>query len=67
MYIKKESVVIGFNYSSFKDAVKKIEQEKFAELEKDINQVKAFIEKALTLSLESSANMTRMNYPGVEL
>ena len=57
----------GFNYSNFKDAVRRIEQEKFAELERDINQVKAFIEKALTLSLESSANVSRMNYPGVEL
>lgn len=57
----------GFNYSSFKAAVKRIEQEKFAELEREINQVKAFVEKALTLSLESSANTARMNYPGVEL
>jgi hypothetical protein len=57
----------GFNYNSFKEAVRRIELEKFAELERDINQVKAFVEKALTLSLESSANVARMNYPGVEL
>jgi len=57
----------GFNYNSFKEAVRRIEQEKFAELERDINQVRAFIEKALTLSLESTSNTSRMNYPGVEL
>lgn len=57
----------SFNYNSFKEAIKKIEQEKFAELENEINQVKIFIEKALTSALECSANTTRVNYPGVEL
>jgi hypothetical protein len=31
----------------------------------DIEKVKAFVEKALTLCLESSANMSRTSYPAL--
>lgn len=58
---------MAFNYESFKNALRKVEEEKFAILKKDIEQVKAWVEKMLTLSLESTANMSRTNYSGVDL
>lgn len=57
----------GFNYDNFKEALKRVQDENHARLMQDIEKVKAFVEKALTLCLESNANMSRMNYPGVEL
>lgn len=57
----------GFNYNNFKEALRRVEQENHAKLMQDIEKVKAFVEKALTLCLESNANLSRMNYPGVEL
>lgn len=59
--------MLGFNYNNFKDAVKRSEEEKHEELTKDVNQVRAFVEKILTLSLDNCANKARTNYPGVEL
>lgn len=59
--------MIGFNYNSFKEALKKVEQERYEQLQRDIVQVKAFVEKALTLFLESSANVSRVNYQGIDL
>lgn len=56
-----------FNYESFKRALKRVEEEKFALLKKDIEQVKAWAEKMLTLSLESTANISRTNYLGVDM
>lgn len=57
----------GFNYDNFKAALKRVQDENHARLMQDIEKVKAFVEKALTLCLESNASMSRMNYPGVEL
>lgn len=57
----------GFNYDSFKEALRKVQEENHTRLLQDIEKVKAFVEKALTLCLESNANTARMNYPGVEL
>lgn len=59
--------MLGFNYNNFKEAVKKNENEKHEELTKDVNEVRSFVEKMLSLSLDSSANRARTNYPGVEL
>lgn len=59
--------MLGFDYNSFKEALKKVQEERHALLMQDIEKVKAFVEKALTLCLESSASMSRVNYPGVEL
>lgn len=56
-----------FNYENFKRALKRVEEEKFALLQKDIEQVKAWVEKMLTLSLESNANLSRTNYLGVDM
>jgi len=57
----------GFNYNSFKEALRKVEHENHVKLMADIEHVKALVEKGLTLFLESSANTSRMSYPGVEL
>lgn len=57
----------GFNYNKFKEALRNAEKENHARLMIDVEKVKAFVEKMLTLCLESSANLSRMNYPGVEL
>lgn len=56
-----------FNYEKFKNALRKVEEERFLALKKDIEQVKAFVEKALTLCLESTANMSRTSYSGVDI
>lgn len=56
----------GFNYKSFKEALLRVEQENHARLMDEIEKVKAFVEKSLTLFLESSANLARMDYPGIE-
>lgn len=56
----------GFSYESFRAAVLKAKEESHIVLMEDIEKVKAFVEKALTLSLESNANIARMNYPGID-
>lgn len=56
----------GFNYQKFKEALRRVEQENHARLMEDLEKVKAFIEKSLTLFLESSVNLARMDYPGLE-
>lgn len=53
------------NYETFKKAVKSVEEENHKVLLFDIEKVKAFVEKMLTLCLESTANRTATNYPGV--
>lgn len=56
----------GFNYDSFKAALKRAQDESYAILMKDIQIVKAHVERWLTLFLDSNANLSRMNYPGIE-
>jgi len=58
--------MLGFNYESFKAALKKAQDESYAILMKDIEIVKANVEKWLTLFLESSSNVARMDYPGID-
>lgn len=55
-----------FDYKSFKEALKRVQDENHAVLMEDIAKVKAFVEKALTLFLESNTNLARMEYPGIE-
>lgn len=59
--------MLSSSYNNFKNAVKAAEAEKHEELTSEVNQVRAFIEKILTLSLDNCANIARTNYPGVEL
>lgn len=56
----------GFDYDKFKAALFKAKEDSHAVLMEDIEKVKVFVEKALTLCLESNANMSRVNYPGVD-
>lgn len=58
--------MLGFNYASFREALRKVQEENHARLMDEIKRVKAFVEKSLTLFLESSANLARLEYPGVE-
>lgn len=57
----------GFNYNSFKLALKKAQEESYAKLLVEIDVVKAHIEKALTLWLECSATRANVSYPGVDI
>lgn len=59
--------MLGFDYNRFKEALKRVEEENHKRLMQDVDKVKATVERALTMCLESSANMSRANYPGVEL
>ena len=59
--------MFNFNYENFKGAQKEAGQENHNALMDDIEKVKAFVEKGLTMFLESSANRANTNYPGVEL
>lgn len=59
--------MLGFNYNEFKAAIKRVEEERFEILKKDIDHVKEVVERAITMALDCSANKARMNYPGVEL
>ena len=54
--------MLGFDYNSFKEALKKVQEENHVRLMQDIEKVKAFVEKTLTLFLESSSNMSKVNY-----
>lgn len=56
--------MLGFNYNSFKEALHRVQEENHLRLMEDIEKVKAFVEKALTLFLESSANTSRVSYSG---
>lgn len=58
--------MVGFNYENFKAALKRAQDESYAILMKDIQIVKAHVEKWLTMFLESSSNLARMDYPGLE-
>lgn len=59
--------MLGFNYKGFKEALNRAQEENHAVLMGEIAKVKAFIEKYLTLFLESNANLARVDYPGVEV
>lgn len=58
--------MLGFNYENFKAALKRAQDESYAILMKDIEIVKARVEKYLAMFLESSSNFARMDYPGLE-
>lgn len=59
--------MFGFNYNEFKAGIQKVKEEKYNELVNELNQMQNFFEKILTMSLESTANIARMNYPGIDL
>lgn len=53
------------NYESFKEAVDNVKKEEHKLLMFDLEKVKAFVEKVLTLCLESNTNKTLTNYHNV--
>ena len=59
--------MLGFNYENFKNALKSEEEKRYSELKKDISHVSQAIEKMLDMILNSTSNMARMQYPGVDL
>ncbi len=59
--------MLGFDYNRFKAALKKTEQDNYEKLLCEVQKVKIFVEKVLTLCLESNASMARTSYPGIEL
>lgn len=64
---EKENYMFGFDYNSFKEALKRVQEENHARLMEDIEKVKTQVEKILTLCLESSSSLSRAAYPGIEL
>lgn len=59
--------MFNFNYENFKGALRNVEQDSHALLMEDIEKVKAFVEKVLTKCLESTSNLARTDYPGLEI
>jgi len=57
----------GFDYNKFKEALNVAKMQKYEELKDDINKTKAFVEKMLTLSLESNSNISKATYHGIDL
>lgn len=56
-----------FDYDNFKESLKNSEINYQEQLMDDIEKVKAFVEKGLTLFLESSSNSASMCHPGVDI
>ncbi len=55
------------NFEKFKLALKKVEEEKYDELQKDVKKVRNVVEKILKMALENTAQVTRMTYAGTEM
>lgn len=59
--------MIGFNYNSFKEAIKRAQEDSHRILMEDIDKVKAVMEKGLAMVMECSTSQTRAAYPGVDI
>jgi len=55
------------SFKKFKLALKKAEDERQAELQKDIVKVRNVVEKILTMAMENTASVSRANYAGLEM
>ena len=55
------------NIEKFKNALKKVEEEKYEELQKDVKKVRNTIEKILKMALENTAQLARTNYCGMDM
>ena len=58
--------MLNFSYG-FKKGLYRVEEGKENQLKKDLDSVKAFVEKCLTACLESTSNMARTTYTGIDL
>ena len=54
-------------FEKFKNALKKVEEEKYATLQEDIKKVKNIVEKILTMAFENTAQVSRASYAGMEM
>lgn len=59
--------MFNFNRDKFDVALKKAQEKENVLLMNEVDQVKKFVEKALTMCLESTANMSRVSYPGIDI
>ena len=59
--------MLRFDYTRFKQALKEAEARKYEELKKDLKQVMAFIEKAISCCLESTSHTARTKYLGIDI
>lgn len=59
--------MLNFSYEGFKKALYRVEEGEEGKLQKDLDQVKAFVERCLTACLESTANQARTNYSGIDM
>ena len=56
-----------YSFEKFKEALKKREEERFLALKEEVKKVRAFIEKILTMCLESTSSLARTNYNGLDM
>ena len=54
-------------FEKFKNALKKAEDERHEELQNDVKKVRAAVEKFLKMAMESTANVARTQYTGLEM
>ena len=54
-------------FEKFKMALKKAEEQKYEELQKDLKKVKTVIEKILSMAMENTASVARTKYAGLEM
>ena len=59
--------MFNFNREKFEGALKEADENQNVLLMNEVDQVKKFVEKALTMCLESTASISRATYPGVDL
>ncbi|MBP7212472.1 hypothetical protein KBA27_06525 [bacterium] len=59
--------MLGFSYEGFKKALYRVEEHDELKLQKDIENVKAFVEKCVAACLNSTANMARTTYSGIDM
>ena len=53
-------------FEKFKNALNKVEEQRYQELQNDVKKVRDVVEKVLTMAMESTANVARTQYTGLE-
>ncbi len=56
-----------YSFLKFKNALKESEERRQEILQKDIQKVRAAVEKFLTMAMENTANAARTQYSGLEM
>ena len=56
-----------YSFERFKEALRKREEDRFEALKAEVKKVRAVIEKILTMCLESTSNLARTNYNGLDM